>query len=131
MSSKISFFNKGLFFFFFKRLSWACILETIVVFFCFPFNLMMVDPTYTWLGRYTDILARNSEYTGLSNLSICVYAVVLAVLLLHYLHQPKMTTALHGLPVSRNVLFGSTLLSGFVLLLVPIVINVLFVFLCN
>ncbi len=128
MSSKISFFNKGLFFSNLKRFSWACILETIVVFFCFPFNLMMTNPTYTWLGRYSDILARNSEYTTLSNLTICVYAVVLAVLLFHYLHQIKMTTALHGLPVSRNVLFGSTVLSGAVLLLLPIVINVLFVF---
>lgn len=129
MRSKISFFNKGLFFSNLKRFSWACILETIVMFFCFPFNLMMTDLRYSWLAEYTDILERNGHYTMLANLTICAYAVVLAVLLFHYLHQVKMTTALHGLPVSRNVLFGSTVLSGIVLLLVPIVVNVLLVFL--
>ena len=39
-----------------------------------------------------------------------------------------MTTALHGLPVSRTVLFGSTCLAGIVLLVVPVVINTLLVF---
>ncbi|MBQ4160234.1 MAG: hypothetical protein IJD83_04820 [Clostridia bacterium] len=128
MRSKISFFNKGLFFSNIKRFSWACILETVVMFFFYPFSLMMMHPDAAWLENVTDILERRQEYTAFCNLSICVYAVALAVLLFHYLHQPKMTTALHGLPVSRTELFFSAVLSGAVLLAVPIVLNVLLIF---
>ena len=113
MRSKISFFNKGLFFSNIKRFSWACILETVVMFFFYPFSLMMMHPDAAWLENVTDILERRQEYTALCNLSICVYAVALAVLLFHYLHQPKMTTALHGLPVSRTELFFSAVLTAY------------------
>lgn len=128
MRMKTSFFNKGLFFSNIKRFSWTCILEAVVMFFCFPFNLMILNKSYMWLDHVTDILERRQEYTAFSNLSICLYAVVLAVLLFQYLHQIKMTTALHGLPVSRTELFGSTVLSGAVLLAVPILINTLLVY---
>ncbi len=128
MRMKTSFFNKGLFFSNLKRFSWACVLETVILFFCFPFNLMIMDESYMWLDNVTDILERRQEYTVFSNLSICVYAVLLAVLLFQYLHQIKMSTALHGLPVSRTELFGSAVISGAVLLAIPILVNTLLVY---
>ena len=129
MNSKISFFNKGLFLSNIKRFLWAGILETLVMFLCFPFNLMIKTPRASWAENFADILERYSEYPLLANLTICVYAVVLAVLLFSYLHKPKMTTALHGLPVSRTTLFISTALSGIVLLIAPVLINLLLIIL--
>lgn len=120
MNSKTSFFNKGLFFSNLKRFAWAAILETIVLFLSLPLALMMDDPNLD-NGHYIDMF--NTGWTIIPNLTLCVFPIVLAVLLFHYIHQPKMTTALHGLPVSRRQLFGSTILSGMVLLALPIVFN--------
>ena len=128
MRSKISFFNKGLFFSNLKRFSWAAVLETVILFFCFPFHLMTIDTDLRWLQFVTDIMESRTTYAEGANLSICIYAVVLAVMLFRYLHTPKTATALHGMPFSRIQLFFSTFLSGAVLLTAPILINLLFVF---
>ncbi len=128
MSLKTSFFNKGLFFSNLKRFAWATALETIIIFLSLPLTLMMDDPSID-NGHYIDIF--NEGWTIIPNVTLCVFPVVLAVLLFQYMHQPKMTTALHGLPVSRTQLFGSAVLSGVVLLALPIVFNTAMVGIVN
>lgn len=126
MRSKIFFFNKGLFFSNLKRFAWTAVLETLVLFLSMPLPWMM--ETFWLDGR--DIM-RYSSWTIFPNLTFCVFPVVLAVLLFGYLHKPKMTTAMHGLPVSRMQMYFSTIASGLALIAIPIVINVAMIGIIN
>lgn len=53
----------------------------------------------------------------------CGYAVVLSVMLFSYLHSGPSAAGLHSFPVTRGSLFRSTVLTGTVLLLLPVLLT--------
>lgn len=51
-----------------------------------------------------------------------IYAITLSVMLFSYLHSGSSAAALHSFPVTRGKLFRSTLMTGTVLLLAPVLL---------
>jgi len=126
MKFKTSYFNKGLIFANLKRFWWVAALHALVLFLTIPMQIMMMNP-----DRYADksnIVQRFYHQNGVfSNLMICVVPIFLAVIIFRYLHTTKSTTTLHGLPFTRNMLFGNSVLSGVILFSFPIVVNAIIV----
>lgn len=58
----------------------------------------------------------------------CGYAVVLSVMLFNYLHNGASAAGLHSFPVTRGKLYRSTLMTGTVLLLLPILLTAICMF---
>ena len=58
----------------------------------------------------------------------CSYPVVLSVILFDYLHNSASAAGMHSFPVTRGKLFRSTLMSGTVLLLAPVLITAVLLF---
>lgn len=58
----------------------------------------------------------------------CGYAVTLSVMLFSYLHSGPSAAALHSFPVTRGKLFRSTLMTGTVLLLLPVLLTAIGMF---
>ena len=58
----------------------------------------------------------------------CGYAVVLSVMLFNYLHNGASAAGLHSFPVTRGKLFRSTLMTGTVLLLLPVLLTAVVMF---
>lgn len=128
MNLKTSFFNKSVIRSDFKRLWWVSAIDALLIFISFTFILIM------------DLTARNNINLRLGTRYItsavyqnsmtsvffaCVIPVGLAVFLFSYLNSSKAVSCTHGFPVKREVYFASHMLSGFVLLTVPVIINVL------
>ncbi len=121
MKSKTSFFNKGLIFSNLKRYSWASILWSILLFLSVPLSMLNKPTPIGTSNQYNYFMY---SFGGLlSNLMLCTFPVLIGVLVFRYLHSQKSSTVLHGLPFSRPRLFASAILSGIILIIVPILLN--------
>ncbi len=124
MKSKISFFNKTIFK---KNLTlywpiWA--LYTII--------LTCMHPVVMWLNIYysnfygyynkTDAMYDlvNCLYTEPGTVLIAFTSVITGLALYNYLYNHKSANMIHSLPVDRNQLFGTNVISGFSFLIVPL-----------
>ena len=58
----------------------------------------------------------------------CGYAVTLSVMLFSYLHNSSSAAAMHSFPVTRGKLYRSTLFTGTVLLLLPVLLTAIGMF---
>lgn len=123
MKSKISFFNTGLIISNLKRYGWASILWCVLLFLAVPFSIMSKPDALTEPTNDPYYCLITSFGGGFSGLMLCIFPVLIGVLVFRYLHSPKASTTLHGLPLTRPRLFCSSLLSGLVLTLLPLLIN--------
>lgn len=126
MNSKTSFFNKSVIRSDFKRLWWLSAAETLLLFVCFTFMLLMNLKYRGLAGGEPAKNYVNSELYGYSFGTIacvCVIPVAAAVLLFSYLNSSKAVASCHAMPVKRGTYFSSHMLSGFVLLTLPVLIN--------
>lgn len=123
MKSKTSFFNKGLFFSNIKRYGWVSCVWAALMFLAVPMSMLTfnMDAVYQF-DDYMEFFM--SRFGGiLSNLMLCGFPVLVGVLVFRYLHSPRSTTVLHGMPFSRPRLFTNGLLSGVALMLFPLLLN--------
>lgn len=124
MNLKISLFNKSVIKSDFKRFWWISVLSTLAIFLFFTFIYLndaahMVPST----GEY---IASNIARNGLPSMgSIFVFPVVMAALLFSYLNSSGAVTSMHGLPIKRGTFFASHILSGSIILAVPVIVNML------
>lgn len=127
MNSRTSFFNKSLIRSDLRRLWWISALHTIGIFLFYTFlYLDQYTGEYGYLptGVYTDFgtspIYRMSP--AFYVLAILV-PVGLSAFLFSYLQNNSSMTCLHGIPVSRKTHYFSHLLSGGIMLLIPVLIN--------
>lgn len=124
MKSKTSFFNKGLFFSNIKRYGWVSCVWAALLFLAVPMSMLTYETNINayQLEDYMNFFM--FRFGGiLSNLMLCGFPVLVGVLVFRYLHSPRSATVLHGLPFSRPRLFINGLVSGFVLMLFPLLLN--------
>ncbi len=137
MNLKTSFCNKTIIKNDLKRLWWASALSAIILF------LVIVIPTLdnvnrysTWYPDHTDawrIERINNNFTDCSYFGMFVgmgTALVLSALLFNYLNRANAVSCIHGLPIKRTTLYFSHLISGVILLAVPIVVTTPFLLSC-
>lgn len=126
MKSKTSFFNKGLFFSNMKRYSWVSLVWAALLFLAVPMTMLTFDMNIQrpyWKEMDNMVLLLQNFGGIIANLMLCGFPVLIGVLMFRYLHSPKSTTVLHGMPFSRPRLFTNAVISGLVLILFPLLLN--------
>ena len=134
MKSKMSFFNKGLISSNLKRYSWVSVIWSVLLFLALPLSMM----TYQ-IPTNTDTLATqfaNDAYSTMmhrfggdfANLMLAAFPVLIGMLVFRYLHSQKSSTVMHGLPFTRLRLFANSLISAFILILIPLTFNTTIIF---
>ncbi len=133
MKSKISFFNKTIFW---KNVTlywpiWG--IYTLVLFICQPIALWVINNMDYWNvggGGYKDE-AQLRDLMDLLGFMPCVIiiaigAVITGMALFSYMYNNKSANMIHSLPVDRTQLYGTTLLSGWAFLIVPLFVTAVF-----
>ena len=133
MKSKISFFNKTIFW---KNVTLYWPIWGIYTFFCFIFQPIMLwitnnmDYFYVGAEGYPD--ARQFRDL-IDHLAFEPYVVLIAfaallsgMALYSYLYNNKSANMIHSLPVDRTQLYGTALISGWAFLIVPLFATAVF-----
>ncbi|MCR5273144.1 MAG: ABC transporter permease [Lachnospiraceae bacterium] len=131
MQSKISFFNKTIFF---KNLTQYWLIElgyTVLNLLMMPVVILSYISEY---GRYYDV--NGQEYANTINMNIkdtiagntnCLLAVVMGILmavaLFHYMYNNRSSNMIHAFPVTRCELYFTNIITGIVMLILPIIIT--------
>jgi ABC-2 type transport system permease protein len=126
MPSKTSWINKELITQSIRSVGWLGIVYFIGLLFAIPIDI---------LGKLTNpnIIYYNNLYENLFKIQYPIQMgllffipVLLAVFLFRYLHVKQSADFIHSLPIKRNQIFQHTLLTGLGILLIPILLNTLF-----
>lgn len=114
MKSKKVFCNKGIFLSDLRRFWWAPVLMTLLEFLVHPMELINA---YYFNGYASDYL-----YNDLAVVHF-VYPILIGALLFRYLHTSKSIQFFHTLPVTRGQLFRTKVLTFWMFLLIPVLVN--------
>lgn len=124
MTSKISFYIK-LIRSDIRHRGWLSALSCTVLFLLMPVYTMLYLSTYT--DRTSDLILYfprllNGGPMGYLQAAIAVLAVLSALTGFSYIHSREKTDFFHSLPVKRTAWFGTTWLSGLLIVLIPYLI---------
>ena len=127
MTLRTSLFNWGIYKSTLKRFRWGGFLYFVALFFCVPFILLVQDAErlvvrYTELRDITSVILL-SNYRVFPTLLALVVPTVAAVLIFNNIHSAKQSIFVHGLPVTRKANYLSSILAGFTLMALPVVLN--------
>lgn len=118
MKSKKSFFKSGLIKQDIRQHGWIGIIYFLFLLFAVPLELMqMASRDYIIFSDYKNYLYINTELQVLILFSIPVAA---GLLLFRYLQNEASVDMIHSLPIRRITLYISHIISGLLLLLIPI-----------
>jgi len=122
MKLKTSFFNEGFLFNDFRKYSWVAVFYTLALVFVIPINIIMIlSNDYINKSVLKDLfLLSNQE---IQSILILTVPVVLAMLIFRYLQVQISADSLHSLPVPRSIIYRSHILTGVVLLILPILVT--------
>lgn len=130
MSLKTSFFNKSVIKSDFKRFWWLSALNTLAILIFFTL-IFVYDQTISQRFLPSDQMSyeynRSAFYNSgsIAMVLALMFSPALCVLIFSYLNSAKSVACLHGLPIKRSTFFWSHVLSGFVMAIIPIIINAL------
>lgn len=129
MSLKISLFNKAFFVSDIKRYWWIGLAQTL---FIFVFSLL---PVYTSCnGVMSGNLAWDYDCSPTWNfafLTILPFAVGMMSKLFNFIHFGASAGAIHALPLKRGTLFLTKMITGMIILFIPVIINAGIMFLMS
>ena len=110
-------FNKALICNNIKRFWWVSLLYTIGLFLLSPL-LVLTNVS----SEYVTTISFNNIFDG----TICflfIVPVFLAVIVFRYMQNPKSMVTIHAMPYNRLDLYVNNIISGLILLIVPILLN--------
>lgn len=127
MSLKTSLFNKAIFQNTVKRFKWGSFLYFIILFLSVPFVFLVEDFDHLLMrvnnsNVAVDLLNR-TDYMIIPVLLAFAVPTLAAVLIFNNVHSSKQAIFVHGLPVNRLANYVSSLVSGFVLMAAPVLLN--------
>ncbi|MBQ7668196.1 MAG: hypothetical protein IJS47_02595 [Clostridia bacterium] len=123
MKSKKSFFNKTLILNNLSGFWWCSALCTLLIFLIVPFRILNIDLRY-----YSKTYSMMSDYYATVAIYFA-YAVAVAALIFRYLQTSKAVTLMHSMPFTRLGLYINHWISGFIIIMIPLVINLSILFL--
>ncbi len=128
MTSKTSFFNKGIYKSTLKRFAWGSVLYFVLLFISTVLSVISTNHYYPtndpdYFVRRPLILS--SSYLGFPLFLSLVVPSVTALMVYRFLHSKKQIVFTHSLPIGRKANYISSLAGGFTLMAVPIVLNAL------
>ncbi|MBE7010136.1 MAG: ABC transporter permease [Ruminococcaceae bacterium] len=127
MTLKTSFIKTGILRFQLKRFWWVSAFYTLLLFFVSPFRILCRDKESLLerAERFPDTISSLLLNDGGMFVLLVAAAVLLALCMVRYLQNVRSATLLHALPVTRTELYVTSLLSGFILMAIPILVNAL------
>lgn len=130
MTSKISFFNKGVYKSTVKRYMWGSVLYFILLFIINGLSIIM---SYDRWARYAERnqldgfvnnpLVLRGDYLGISTAITAFVPTVAALLIFRFLHSKKTSVFTHSIPVKRSENYFSSIMAGFTLMFLPVIAN--------
>ena len=125
MRSKTSFFNKALFLSDIKRYWWLFAANTALLIFC------CVIPVYDRCLNAVGVSFGDAPtWLGVGIVINIVFSLGVGTILWTFMHFSNSVSTFHAFPVRRSTIYITKLISGFIMLILPIVINgVIFVLL--
>ncbi|MEI5908317.1 hypothetical protein WAK64_14765 [Bacillus spongiae] len=125
MKLKTSFFNTGIFLQDLKQHGWISLLYFGGLFFAIPIQLLQRNSFESYNTTINDNLF---IVQGFFQLIILFTVPILAgIFLFRYLQEKKSADYIHSLPIRRETLYSTHLISGFFLLLAPICLTTILV----
>ncbi len=115
-----------------KRFWWLSAIYAFALFLCEPYMLLgnkenLLDYVENFPGITLQILAENETTFPI----LIGAAILLGICVFRYLQGTRSATLFHALPVNRTQLYVSGVVSGFILLAVPILLNSFILLLMN
>ena len=126
MILKTSLFNKGIYKSTLRRYLWGSVLYFALLFlFTGMFLLMAVDPdTYYVSYHNRDIsLILTDGYIVAPMLFAMAVPTITGLLIFRFIHSRKTSVFVHSLPIKRTANYVSSVLAGFTLMAVPVILN--------
>ncbi len=132
MTSKISLLNGGIVRYNVKRFWWVSAIYAFFLFLAVPYGLIY-DRNFLldYTDRFPDRVLNYITESPIAFILLVGAAVLLGICVFRYLQGTRSTTLFHALPVKRTELYLSSLVSGFVLLAAPILLNGVILFLIS
>ncbi len=121
MNLKTSFFNKSIIKSDLKRFWWVGALNALCI--LIFFTAIYIDYVFERFPILSD--ERFLNMGGAVTAFACIFPVMLAAIIFSYINSSQAVACLHGLPVKRKTFFASHILSGGIILIFPIVLNVI------
>lgn len=126
MKSKKSFFKPAVIKQDFRQHGWVSIVYFLGLLFAVPLGILqLASQEYILFTDYDNYLKVNTEIQVLLYFSIPVAA---ALLLFRYIQSESSVDMMHSLPIRRETLYVSHIISGLLLLIVPIMITAIITF---
>lgn len=122
MKSRALFFNPEIVKNNLKRFWWIMALFVLLLFLVSPMDILQQDTDY--MIKYSRTIDMNDVFEGTMPL-IIIFPVLISALVFRYLQTSKSVTLLHSMPYTRADLYKSNLVSGFIMTVLPILINTL------
>ncbi|ACB84320.1 DUF6449 domain-containing protein [Natranaerobius thermophilus] len=127
MKSILPLFNKGLVFSNLKRFWWVSALYSLLLFFIVPFQMIIqldeVTQSSFMQDRLLNLLDLTTNPGQTQFLLVFVLPVVVAILVFRYLQLGSAASMFHSLPVTRKQLYLNNLISGLIILVIPVLFN--------
>jgi ABC-2 type transport system permease protein len=128
MPSKTSLFRREMFKRDFRHVGWISILFFCSLAFTLPLQLLMAFNDDYRIDASGAGLFDSTFMFELQFMFLFLMPVLMAVFLFRYIHVKGASDFIHSLPISREHLFRHHVLSGLILLIVPILVNSLILF---
>jgi len=122
MKSRALFFNPEIVKNNLKRFWWIMALFVLLLFLVSPMDILQQDAEY--MIKYSRTIDMNDVFEGTMPL-IIIFPVLISALVFRYLQTSKSVTLLHSMPYTRADLYKSNVVSGFIMTILPILINTL------
>lgn len=108
-----------------KRFWWISLITAIFMIFTKPIQIAS-EYSRDYMSQYMieNILSFNN-LDDLFNIIILFVPILIAVMLFRYIHVKKSCAFMHKVPIKRSVIYNSHIISGLILILIPIIINTL------
>ncbi|UQD52131.1 multidrug ABC transporter permease [Bacillus methanolicus] len=122
MQSKISWFNRELVFQIFRSVGWIGIVYFLSLFFALPLEILMKASNDEFL-KYAKVNNLFEFNYDIQLIFMIVLPVLLSVFLFRFLQVKQAADLIHSLPLKREKIYHHYAVSGFILLLLPVVLN--------
>lgn len=122
MKSRALFFNPEIVKNNLKRFWWIMALFVLLLFLVSPMDILQQNAEY--MIKYSRTIDMNDVFEGTMPL-IIIFPVLISALVFRYLQTSKSVTLLHSMPYTRADLYKSNVVSGFIMTILPILINTL------
>lgn len=130
MTSKTFLIKGGIVRYQVKRFWWVAGFYALLLFLVTPFRILNEDKQYLMerIARFPDSATGTLLHDAGMFILLVAAAVLLGICMFRYMQNVRSATLMHALPVKRRELYLSSLVSGVILLGVPILLNAAILF---